>query len=54
MGAVTNLYLQAGAHTIPCRSQGAVDHREPGHRMQFEMSLSRAHLFDPVTTNRLC
>ena len=53
MGAETNLYLQTGAHTLVCRSQGAFDHREAGRRLQFEMNLSKAHLFDPVSTNRL-
>ena len=53
MGAETNLYLQTGAHTLVCRSQGALDHREAGHRLQFEMNLSKAHLFDPVSTNRI-
>ncbi len=53
MGAETNLYLQTGAHTLVCRSQGAFDHREAGRRLQFEMNLAKAHLFDPVSTNRL-
>ncbi|MEO6969590.1 MAG: sn-glycerol-3-phosphate ABC transporter ATP-binding protein UgpC [Chthoniobacterales bacterium] len=53
MGAETNLYLQTGAHTLTCRSQGAFDHREAGRRLQFEMNVAKAHLFDPVSTNRL-
>ncbi len=53
MGAETNLYLQTGAHTIVCRSQKALDHREAGHRMQFEMNLPKAHLFDPESTLRI-
>ncbi len=53
MGAETNLYLQTGAHTLVCRSQGAFDHREAGHRLQFEMNLAKAHLFDPASTNRI-
>ena len=53
MGAETNLYLQTGAHTLVCRSQGALDHREAGHRLQFEINLSKAHFFDPVSTRRL-
>jgi len=53
MGAETNLYLQTGAHTLVCRSQGSLDHREAGHRLQFEMNLDKAHLFDPVSTRRL-
>jgi multiple sugar transport system ATP-binding protein len=53
MGAETNLYLHTGVHTLVCRSQGALDHREAGHRLQFEMKLSKAHLFDPISTNRI-
>jgi multiple sugar transport system ATP-binding protein len=53
MGAETNLYLQTGVHTLTCRSQGAFDHREAGRRLQFEMNLAKAHLFDPISTNRL-
>ena len=53
MGAETNLYLQTGAHTLVCRSQGVLDHREAGHRLQFEMNLNKAHLFDPDSTNRI-
>jgi multiple sugar transport system ATP-binding protein len=52
MRAETNLYLQTGAHTLVCRSQGALDHREAGRRFQFEMNLEKAHLFDPISTNR--
>ncbi len=53
MGAETNLYLQTGAHTLVCRSQEAFDHREAGHRFQFEVNLAKAHLFDPISTQRL-
>ena len=53
MGAETNLHLQTGAHTLICRSQGAFDHREAGRRLQFEMNLTKAHLFDPASTSRL-
>jgi len=52
-GAETNLYLQTGAHTVVCRSQRALDHRETGHRLQFELNASKAHLFDPATTSRV-
>jgi len=41
------------AHTLTCRSQGAFDHREAGRRLQLEMNLAKAHLFDPISTNRL-
>ena len=53
MGAETNLYLQTGAHTVVCRSQRAFDHREAGHRMQFELNVKKAHLFDPTSTLRI-
>lgn len=53
MGAETNLYLQTGAHTVVCRTPKALDNRDAGHRMQFEMNLKKAHLFDPVSTNRV-
>ncbi len=53
MGAETNLYLQTGAHTLVCRTPEAFDQREAGHRFQFEISLGKAHLFDPVSTRRL-
>src|SRR5881398_3771653 len=53
MGAETNLYLQTGAHTVVCRSRRALDHRETGHRLQFELNTNKAHLFDPSTTSRI-
>jgi multiple sugar transport system ATP-binding protein len=53
MGAETNLYLQTGAHTVVCRSQRALDHREAGHRLQFELNLKKAHLFDPESGRRV-
>ena len=53
VGAETNLYLQTGAHTLVCRSQSAFDRGEAGRRLQFEMNLAKAHLFDPVSTLRL-
>ncbi len=45
MGAETNLYLQTGAHTLVCRSRGAFDHREAGHRLQFEMDFGQGSSF---------
>jgi multiple sugar transport system ATP-binding protein len=53
VGAETDLYLQTGAHTLVCRSQSAFDRGEAGRRLQFEMNLAKAHLFDPVSTVRL-
>ncbi|MFL6527948.1 MAG: ABC transporter ATP-binding protein [Chthoniobacterales bacterium] len=52
-GAETNLYLQTGAHTVIGRSQQPVDNREVGKRLQFEMAMSKAHLFDPDSTLRI-
>ena len=53
MGAETNLYLQTGAHTIVCRSQQSLDHRDAGRRQQFALNLTKGHFFDPESTNRL-
>jgi multiple sugar transport system ATP-binding protein len=53
VGSETDLYLQTGAHTLVCHSQSAFDRREAGRRLQFEMNLAKAHLFDPVSTVRL-
>jgi multiple sugar transport system ATP-binding protein len=53
MGPETNLYLQTGAHTVVCRSQRALEHREAGHRLEFEMNLKKAHFFDPVSGKRV-
>jgi multiple sugar transport system ATP-binding protein len=53
MGPETNLYLQTGAHTVVCRSQRALDHREAGHRFQFEINLKKVHLFDPDSAKRI-
>jgi len=53
MGAETNLYLQTGAHVLICRSEEAIDHNDVGHRRQFEINTTKAHLFDPATTLRI-
>ncbi len=53
MGPETNLYLQTGAHTVVCRSQKPLDHREAGHRFQFEMNGDKAHIFDPQSGQRV-
>ena len=53
MGPETNLYLQTGAQTVVCRSQRPLEHREVGHRLQFEMNLKKAHLFDPSSGKRV-
>ena len=53
MGAETNLYLQTGMHTVVCRSQKALDHREAGRRFQFDINLEKTHLFDADTGVRI-
>jgi len=53
VGAETDLYLQTGAHTLVCHSQSAFDRKDAGRRLQFEVNLAKAHLFDPVSTVRL-
>jgi multiple sugar transport system ATP-binding protein len=53
MGPETNLYLQTGAHTVVCRSQRPLEHREVGHRLEFEINLAKAHLFDPISGKRI-
>jgi len=53
VGAETNLYLQTGAHTLVCHAQSTFDRGDAGRRLQFEMNLAKAHLFDPVSTVRL-
>ena len=53
MGAETNLYLQTGKHTVICRSQSALEQCEAGQRFRFRLNAARAHVFDPVTTNRI-
>ncbi|HEY4284446.1 MAG TPA: sn-glycerol-3-phosphate ABC transporter ATP-binding protein UgpC [Chthoniobacterales bacterium] len=53
MGPETNLYLQTGAQTVVCRSQRPLDHREVGHRLEFEMKVGKAHLFDQTSKKRI-
>ena len=52
-GSETVIYLQTGSHKLFCRSSLWMDHRESGHRLQFEMDLRKAHLFDPVSMRRI-
>lgn len=48
-GAEANLYLQTGAHALICRSRHGVYRSEAGHRSQFEIDVTKARLFDPVS-----
>lgn len=46
-GAETDLYLRTGAHELVCRSRRWPARRgEGGHRLQFEIEVEKAHLFD--------
>jgi multiple sugar transport system ATP-binding protein len=53
MGPETNLYLQTGVQMVVCRSQRPLDHREVGHRLEFEMKVDKAHLFDQTSGKRI-
>jgi len=53
MGPETNLYLQTGVQTVVCRSQRPLDHREVGHRLEFELKSAKVHLFDPTSGTRI-
>jgi len=52
-GAEAHMYLQTGAHVLVCRSPIAGAQREAGHRVQLEINLARAHLFDPESGRRI-
>ena len=49
MGAEANLYLQTGAHALICRSRRGTDKGNAGHRLQFEIDIEKARLFDPAS-----
>jgi multiple sugar transport system ATP-binding protein len=53
MGAETYFYIQTGSHLVISRSHAAVDQREAGHRLMFEVNAARTHLFDPSSGNRI-
>lgn len=53
LGAETHIHLQTGAHRLICRVAGAVDRAAAGHRVRFQIGLSKAHLFDPISSQRL-
>ena len=52
-GAGGDLHLQTGAHTLVCRTQRGVDHRQAGHRFQFELNAEKVCLFDPISGLRI-
>ncbi|MEN3368746.1 MAG: multiple sugar transport system ATP-binding protein [Verrucomicrobiota bacterium] len=49
IGAEANLYLQTGAHALVCRSRCGTDKGNAGHRLQFEIDIEKARLFDPAS-----
>jgi multiple sugar transport system ATP-binding protein len=53
MGAETYFYIRTGAHSLVCRSRVEADHGGTGQRMPFAVAASRAHLFDPATSERI-
>lgn len=53
LGAETILHLQTGAHSLICRSRQAIGRLQAGHRMQFDIELQKAHLFDPDSGLRI-
>jgi len=52
-GSGTDLYLQTGAHALIARSLSPVPQTQAGQRLQFRVSLERAHLFDPESGRRV-
>jgi len=52
-GGGTTLSLRTGAHRLICQSGRAVDYRETGHRLQFELNPRKVCLFDPVSGRRI-
>ena len=53
LGSETYFYVQTGAHMVVSRSEAKMDHRDAGHRLQFEINLDKVHFFDPETTQRI-
>jgi multiple sugar transport system ATP-binding protein len=52
-GAETNFYLQTGGHTVICRCQQHLEHRDAGRRMHFALDINKTYLFDPASTLRV-
>lgn len=48
-GSGAALYLQTGAHALVARSERWVEAAAGGHRVQFRITMEKAHLFDPET-----
>ncbi|MDQ6809112.1 MAG: ABC transporter ATP-binding protein [Verrucomicrobiota bacterium] len=52
-GGEMRLWLNTGAHTLVCRTSGGFQAVNPGRRVQAELNVSKAHLFDPISGRRL-
>jgi multiple sugar transport system ATP-binding protein len=52
-GTETDLYLRTGTHDLICRSRRWAGSGDAGHRLQFEIELGKAHLFDAVSGGRI-
>ena len=52
-GAETLIHLQTGAHSLSSRHAGFLDRSHAGRRLQFELELTKATLFDPASTLRV-
>ena len=52
-GFETDLYLQTGAHALIARTLRSGEQAREGHRIQFGITLEKAHLFDAETGRRV-
>ncbi|HEX4630757.1 MAG TPA: ABC transporter ATP-binding protein [Chthoniobacterales bacterium] len=52
-GSGTDLYLQTGAHALIASSQLWGESGAGGHRLQFRITMEKAHLFDAETGRRV-
>jgi ABC-type sugar transport system ATPase subunit len=52
-GLETDLYLQTGAHALIAKALRSGDPARDGHRVQFGITLEKAHLFDPESGRRV-
>lgn len=52
-GSGADLYLQTGAHALVACGQRWAEAGAGGHRVQFRITMEKAHLFDPETGRRV-
>jgi multiple sugar transport system ATP-binding protein len=52
-GSGVDVYLQTGAHVIIARSLRRGEAGAGGHRLQFRITMEKAHLFDPESGRRV-